>query len=124
MAVAGPRELAGGAFSLAVARSGSHAENMAANVRLWLWQNPTTLQNWLIFGERPSLTAATREQIQDSLKRRVLVTGEIATQLKKKLLGSDDVAGYTPQIPTANSIAESRFPLGAKSRFFGTKCTR
>ena len=60
-------------------------------------------------GERPSLTGARRQEIQDLLQKRVLVTGDIATHLET--LSGFDVAGYIPRRATANSIAESRFPL-------------
>ena len=33
-------------------------------------------------GERPSLTGARRQEIQDLLQKRVLVPGDIATQLE------------------------------------------
>ena len=105
--VAGPGELPGGAAPLAVAGPGSHAEKMAAKARLGLWQNPTSRKYWMIAGERPSLTGAKRQEIQDLLQKRMLVTGDIATQLE--ILSGFDVAGYIPRSATANSIAEYRF---------------
>eukprot|EP00904_Undaria_pinnatifida_P003160 jgi/Undpi1/12845/HiC_scaffold_7.g02512.m1 len=107
--VAGPGELPGGAAPLAVAGPGSQAEKMAAKARLGLWQSPTSRKYWMIAGERPSLTGAKRQEIQDLLHKRVLVTSDIATQLEA--LSVFDVAGYMPRSATANSIAESMFPL-------------
>ena len=104
--VAGPGELPGGAAPLAVAGPGSHAENMSAKARLGLWEKSTPRKYWMIAGERPSLTGAKRQEIQHLLQKRVLVTSDIATQLS-----GFDVAGYMPRRATANSIAESRFPL-------------
>ena len=73
---------------------------------------PDVPQNWIIAGERPSLTGAKRQEIQDLLQKRVLVTSDIATQLET--LSGFYVAGYMPRSATANSIAESRFPLGGQ----------
>ena len=47
------------------------------------------------------------QEIQDLLQKRMLVTGDIATQLE--ILSGFDVAGYIPRSATANSIAEYRF---------------
>ena len=82
---------------------------MATKARLGLWQNPTSREYWIIAGERPSLTGAKRQEIQDLLQTRVLVTGDIATQLET--LSGFDVAGYMLRSATASNIAESRFPL-------------
>ena len=64
----------------------------------------------MIAGERPSLTGAKRQETQDLLQKRLLVTSDIATPHLETLSGFD-VAGYMPWSATANSIAESRFPL-------------
>ena len=58
-------------------------------------------------GERPSLTGAKRQEIQDLLQKRVLVTGDIANQLET--LSGFDVDVYMPRSATAKSIAESSF---------------
>ena len=82
---------------------------MATKARLGLWQNPTSREYWIIAGERPSLTGAKRQEIQDLLQKRVLVTGDITNQLET--LSGFDVAGYMLRSATANSIAESMFSL-------------
>ena len=64
---------------------------------------------WIIAGERPSLTGVKRQEIQDLLQKRVLVTGDIATKLET--LSGFVVAGYMLRSATANNIAESKFPL-------------
>ena len=82
---------------------------MAAKARLGLWQNPTSRKCWIIAGERPSLTGAKRQERQDLLQKRVLVAGDIATQLET--LSGFNFAGYLTRSATANSIAESRSAL-------------
>ena len=100
--VAGPGELPGDAAPLAVAGRGNHADKMAAKACLGLWQNPTSLKYWIIAEERPSLTGAKRQDMQDLLQKRVLVTGDISTELGT--LSGFDVAGCIPRSATANSI--------------------
>ena len=73
--IAGPGALPCGAVPLAVAGAGSHADDMAAQVRLGLWQNSTSHKYWLISGKRPSLMEPKRQEIHGRLKRHVLVTG-------------------------------------------------
>ena len=107
--VAGPGKLPGGAAPLAVAGLGNHAKKMAVKACLGLWQNPTSRKYWIIAEERPSLTGVKHQEIQDLLQKRVLVAGDIATQLET--LSRFDVAGYMHRSATTNSIAESRFPL-------------
>ena len=85
---------------------------MAAKARLGLWQNPTSRKCWIIAGERPSLTGAKRQERQDLLQKRVLVAGDIATQLET--LSGFNFAGYLTRSATANSIAESRFTLAGQ----------
>ena len=97
--VAGSGELPGGAAPLAVAGPGRHAEEMAAKARLGLRQNRTSRKYSIIAGERPSLTGAKRQDIQDLLRKRVLVTGDIATQLEK--LSGFDIAEAMPRSTTA-----------------------
>ena len=80
---------------------------MATKARLGLWQNPTSRKYSIIAGERPSLTGAKRQEIQDLLQKRVLVTGDIANQLET--LSGFDVDEYMPRSATAKSIAESSF---------------
>ena len=94
---------------------------MTAKSRLGRWQNPTSRKCWIIAGERPSLTGAKRQKIQDLLQKRVLVTGDIATKLKT--LSGFYVTGYIPRSVRATSIAESRFPLANNAPFFGMQCT-
>ena len=63
----------------------------------------------MIAGERPSLTGAKRQEIQDLLQKLVLVTSDIATQMEA--LSGFVVAAYMPRNATANSTAEFRFPV-------------
>ena len=119
--VAGPGELPSGMAPLAVAGPRSHAQKMAAKARLGLWQNPDVLQ--VLDDRRRTAFADGSEAPGDPgpAAETVVVTTDIATQLKT--LSGFDVAGYMPRSATANSIAESRFPLADQLAILSHICT-
>eukprot|EP00904_Undaria_pinnatifida_P010529 jgi/Undpi1/6606/HiC_scaffold_20.g09085.m1 len=104
-----PGALQGGAVPQAFAGPAAHASKLAAKTRLNMWLNTTTRKYWILVDARPALTSIRRTELQDLLQKRVMVTGEIATQLET--LSGFDVTGYMPRTATAKSVAESRFPL-------------
>ena len=104
-----PGALQGGAVPQALAGPEAHASKLAAKTRLNMWLNTTTRKYWILVDARPALTSIRRTELQDLLQKRVMVTGEIATQLET--LSGFDVTGYMPRTATAKSVAESRFPL-------------
>lgn len=104
-----PGALQGGAVPQAFAGPEAHASKLAAKTRLNMWLNTTTRKYWILVDARPALTSIRRTELQDLLQKRVMVTGEIATQLET--LSGFDVTGYMPRTATAKSVAESRFPL-------------
>ena len=79
-------------------------ERMAAKARLGLWQNPTSRKYWIIAGERPSLTGAKRQEIQDLLQKRVLVR-EQHSRIQ-----------VPPGGPTRRSLARSVHSSGVRPR--------